>query len=79
MVEYLLTILVVIVIVYALVKGCAININVSVKQEFSSEGRQLLEDLFNKDGDPIKDDEQVSMDELIKNINSFMVGDEENK
>lgn len=79
MTEYLLIILVTFVIIYALIKGCSINVNISVKQEFSQEDRALLEDLFNKDGD-FKDDTndvQESLDELVKSINSVMLGDEE--
>lgn len=78
MTEYLLTILIMIVIGYALIRGCHINININVKQEFSQEDRALLEDLYNKDGDSKQDDMQESLDTLVKNINSLMLGDEEN-
>ena len=78
MAEYILILLVGFVIIYALAEGCNVNINISVKQEFSSEDRALLEDLFNKDGDP-KDtyDKAVNVDEVLKNINDFMLGNED--
>ena len=76
MTEYLLMICIFFVIVYALVKGCNVNININVKQEFSQEDRQLLEDLFNEQGEykDNKNDVQESLDELIKNVNSVMLG-----
>lgn len=77
MTEYLLIVLIVFVIIYALVEGCNVNININVKQEFSSEDRQLLEDLFNKDGDPKTVEETVNVDEVLKNINDFMLGNED--
>lgn len=77
MTEYLLIILIVFVIIYALVEGCNVNININVKQEFSSEDRQLLEDLFNKDGDPKTVEATVNVDEVLKNINDFMLGNED--
>lgn len=78
MAEYILILLVGFVIIYALAEGCNVNINISVKQEFSSEDRALLEDLFNKDGDP-KDtyEKAVNVDEVLKNINDFMLGNED--
>ena len=79
MVEYLLTVIIILVIIYALIKGCSVNINISVKQEFSKEDRQLLEDLFNEKGE-IKDkdnDVQSSFDELVKNVNNLMLGVED--
>lgn len=79
MVEYLLTVIIIFVIIYALIKGCSVNINISVKQEFSQEDRQLLEDLFNEKGE-IKDkdnDVQSSFDELVKNVNNLMLGVED--
>lgn len=78
MTEYLLIILVTFVIIYALVKGCNININISMKQEFSAEDRQLLEDVFNKEGE-IKQglDTQEAFDEAVKAINDIMLGNEE--
>ena len=79
MTEYLLIILIVFVIIYALIKGCNINININIKQEFSNEDRQLLEDLFNKDGDlKDKDDEAMAaLDELVQTVNSIMLGEED--
>lgn len=77
MTEYLLTICIFFVIIYALVKGCSININISVKQEFSQEDRKLLEDLFNENGDPKESNETVAVDEVLRSINDFMLGNEE--
>ena len=76
MTEYLLMICIFFVIVYALIKGCSVNININVKQEFSQEDRQLLEDIFNEQGEykDNKNDVQESLDELIKNVNSVMLG-----
>ena len=79
MTEYLLIILITFVIIYALIKGCNININVTFKQEFSEDDRQLLEDLYNKDGD-IKDRETVMMEALdnaVRNINNIMLDTED--
>ena len=80
MVEYILTIFIILVVFYALIKGCTININVSLKQEFSAEDRELLEDLFNKEGEPKDKSAQVkdALDEVLKNVNAIMLGDEEN-
>lgn len=77
MAEYIFIVIVVFVIIYALVEGCNVNININVKQGFSSEDRQLLEDLFNKDGDPKTVEETVNVDEVLKNINDFMLGNED--
>lgn len=76
MVEYILTVLIIGVIIYALLKGCSVNININVKQEFSQEDRQLLEDLYNKDGDP-KDNTQDQLEAVVKSINSIMLDSEE--
>ena len=77
--EYLLVLLIFFVIGYALVKGCSININISVKQEFSHEDRQLLEDLFNDKGELKNQDHDIqdSFDELVKNVNDLMLGVED--
>lgn len=79
MTEYILTVFIIFIVVYAIIKGCNININISVKQEFSNEDRQLLEDLFNKDGDlKDKDDEaRAALDELVQTVNSIMLGEED--
>lgn len=79
MAEYLLIILVTFVIIYALVKGCSININISVKQEFSAEDRKLLEDLYNGEGDfkDPKQEVQDSLDNMIKTINDIMLDNTE--
>lgn len=78
MVEYILTALVILVVLYALFRGCAVNINVTYRQEFSEHDRQLLEDIYNKEGDP---DSKISynaeFDNLIKTVNDIMLGEEE--
>ena len=79
MVEYILTIFIILVVIYAFFKGCNINITVTVKQEFSDDDRQLLEDLYNKDGD-MKDRETIMMEALdnaVRNINNIMLDVEE--
>lgn len=80
MVEYLLTIAVFFVIIYALFKGCTVNININFKQEFSESDRQLLEDLYNQDGDP-KDKREVTMlealDDAVRSINDIMLDNRE--
>lgn len=78
MTEYLLIILVTFVIIYALIKGCNININISVKQEFSAEDRQLLEDLYNKEGEPKSQyNVKEAFDDLVKSVNDIMLDNEE--
>lgn len=78
MTEYLLIILVTFVIIYALIKGCNININISVKQEFSAEDRQLLEDLYNNEGDPKEQyDVNQAFDNLVKSVNDIMLDSNE--
>lgn len=78
MTEYLLIILVTFVIIYALIKGCNININISVKQEFSAEDRQLLEDLYNNEGDPKEQyDVNEAFDNLVKSVNDIMLDSNE--
>lgn len=78
MTEYLLIILITFVIIYALIKGCNININVSVKQEFSAEDRQLLEDLYNNDGDPKKKyDINEAFDAIVQSVNDIMLDNNE--
>lgn len=78
--ELLLVLLIAFIIIYALVKGCNLTINVTLKQEFSEEDRKLLEDLYNSDGDAKPGQEQDllnSLDEAVKSINSIMLGTEE--
>ena len=78
MAEYILIVFVILVVVYAFVKGCSVNINITVKQEFSQEDRALLEDLYNKEGEPKDSNNTVGvLDEVLKSINSMML-DEEN-
>ena len=79
MLEIVIGVLLVVVIGYALIKGCSVNINITVKQEFSAEDRQLLEDLYNEKGD-MKDREMdmlETLDGAIREINNIMTGTEE--
>lgn len=76
MLEIVIGILLVVVIGYALIKGCSVNINITVKQEFSAEDRQLLEDLYNKDGDPIND-YKAAVDDVLKEVNNIMLDRED--
>lgn len=78
MTEYLLIVLVTFVIIYALIEGCNININISVKQEFSAEDRQLLQDIFDEQGEPKKGyDVKETLDGVISTINGIMLDNEE--
>ncbi len=79
MTEYLLIVLITFVIIYALAEGCSVNINISVKQEFSAEDRQLLEDIYNKDGDFKNSDNDVmeTLDNVVKAVNNIMLDNEE--
>ena len=56
------------------------NINIVLKQEFSDSDRQLLEDLYNKDGE-LKDKLETQMlealDDAVRSINNIMLGTEE--
>ena len=78
MAEYILIVFVIFVVIYALIKGTVVNINVTVKQEFSAEDRQLLEDVFNKEGElDAKYDTKEAFDQAVKAINDLMLGIEE--
>lgn len=59
-------------------KNVNLNLNINVKQEFSEADRQLLEDLYNNDGDLKQPDDQPNIDDIIKSVNDLMVGSEEN-
>lgn len=76
MLEYVIAILLVVVLVYAFLKGCTINFNITVKQEFSAEDRQLLEDLYNKEGDP-EYEMKSSMDDMLREVNNIMLDRED--
>ena len=56
------------------------NINIVIKQEFSDSDRQLLEDLYNHDGE-LKDKRETQMlealDGAVRSINNIMLGTEE--
>ena len=56
------------------------NLNIIMKQEFSESDRQLLEDLYNKDGE-LKDKREDQMldalDNAVRSINNLMLGVEE--
>ena len=77
MTEYILTVFIILVVLYALFKGCSINININLKQEFSQEDRALLEDLFNKDGELKEKSDDITFDDVLRNVNAIMLGDEE--
>lgn len=68
-----------VVIICWLLKGNH-NINIIMQQEFSDSDRQLLEDLYNHEGE-LKDkrEEQMleALDGAVRNINSIMLGTEE--
>lgn len=72
----LMTIL--IVIVFGFFKLMNANITIVYKQEFSDEDRQLLEDLYNNEGDP-KSQYNVdkAFDSLIKSVNDLMLDNDE--
>ena len=57
----------------------SIKIVITHKQEFTESDRQLLEDLYNQNGDPQSSDAvlQDSLDEMVRTVNSIML-DEEN-
>lgn len=78
MAEYILIVFVIFVVLYALIKGTVVNINVTVKQEFSAEDRQLLEDIYNRDGDVDSkySDTMNAVDEAVKAINDIMLGED---
>lgn len=78
MAEYILIVFVIFVVLYALIKGTVVNINVTVKQEFSAEDRQLLEDIYNRDGDVNAKyaDTRSAVDEAVKAINDIMLGED---
>lgn len=72
----LMTIL--IVIMFGLFKFMNANITIVYKQEFSEEDRQLLEDLYNNEGDPKdQDDVNAAFDNLIKSVNDLMLDNDE--
>lgn len=72
----LMTIL--IVIMFGLFKLMNANITIVYKQEFSEEDRQLLEDLYNNEGDPKdQDDVNAAFDNLIKSVNDLMLDNDE--
>lgn len=71
-------IMILMVIMFGLFKFMNANITIVYKQEFSEEDRQLLEDLYNKEGDPksqyaVKD----AFDELVKSVNDIMLDNNE--
>lgn len=63
---------------YIMFAGAKLEVNIHVDQKFDEEDRQLLEDLFNKDGDPKEGfDTEAALDEAVKAINSIMLDTEE--
>lgn len=73
-----LTVLVTFSILYAFFKGCNITFNINIKQQFSEEDRQLLEDLYNSEGDPKSEyDLKNSIDSVLTEVNNIMLDTEE--
>lgn len=68
------------VIMYSVFKLMKADISITIKQEFSESDRQLLEDIYNQDGD-LKDrrEEQMleALDSAVRNINSIILDSEE--
>lgn len=68
------------IVMYALFKLMKADITITIKQEFSESDRQLLEDIYNQDGD-LKDkrEEQMleALDSAVRNINSILLDSEE--
>ena len=68
------------IVMYGLFKFMKADITIIIKQEFSESDRQLLEDIYNQDGD-LKDkrEEQMleSLDSAVRNINSIILDSEE--
>ena len=55
-------------------------IDISVRQEFSAEDRQLLEDLYNEKGELKSKESGVidALDDVVRNINNIMLDTEDN-
>ena len=71
-------IMILMVIMFGLFKLMNANITIVYKQEFSEEDRQLLEDLYNKDGDIKKQyDVNEAFDDLVKSVNDLMLDKDE--
>lgn len=68
------------IVMYGLFKFMKADITITIKQEFSESDRQLLEDIYNQDGD-LKDkrEEQMleALDSAVRNINSIILDSEE--
>lgn len=68
------------VVMFGFFKLMKADITITIKQEFSESDRQLLEDLYNQDGD-LKDrrEEQMleALDSAVRNINSIILDTEE--
>lgn len=62
----------------ALFKFMRAEITINYKQEFSDEDRQLLEDLYNNEGDPKQNyDPQEAFDSIVQTVNDIMLDKEE--
>ena len=75
----ILLIVIIQIMMFGLFKFMKSEITIVYKQEFSDEDRQLIEDLYNNDGD-MKDREHVMMealDEAVRNINSIILDAED--
>lgn len=74
--EAVITSAVLFIFVFVVLKGINVNVNINVCQKIDAEDKAFLEDLYNKDGDPKEVSDEVTLDELMKSVNAFMVGDE---
>ena len=60
---------------FCLFKGVNITINVQHKHEYPEVIR--LDDQFDTEGNPKKEDERATIDDVLKTVNSVMLGQEE--
>ena len=74
----ILLIMILNIMMFGLFKFMKADITITYKQEFSAEDRQLLEDLYNKDGE-LKEQYDVSeaLDAIVKSVNDIMLDNEE--
>lgn len=71
----ILLIIIINIMMYGLFRLMKADITITYKQEFSDDDRQLLEDMYNSDGD-MKNREAVMMEALdnaVRNINNIML------
>lgn len=66
------------VMMYGLFKLMKADITITYKQEFSEEDRQLLEDLYNNEGDPKSEyDMKDAFDAVVRTVNDIMLDNNE--